>query len=149
MGSLGLSGRMMMMKRIQRICGATVLLGLIALGADSVEAAQLNGHGNGVGDQIVVANHSVTPVRVFVEDSEGNQRQLGSVDRGQTTIFEAPAGILERGDFRVVVRPSHYNQFTKDQVSIKTGSLNVEGDETVILWLERELSQSKVEVRAG
>ncbi len=57
--------------------------------------------------------------------------------------------ILERGDFRVVVRPSRHDQVSRDQVSIKTNALKVEDDETVILWLERDLSPSKVEVREG
>ena len=134
---------------MKRIFGATVLLGLFAWGSGSVEAAEPNGPGDEVGDQIVVVNRSVVPVRVYLEDSEGHRRQLGSVGRGQTTMFDAPADVLERGDFRVVVRPSRYDQVSRDQVSIKTRALNFEDDEMVIVWLEKELSQSKVEVREG
>jgi len=137
---------MMMMRRISR---ATVLMGLVTLSAASVDAAELSSVGNEVDDQIVVVNQSVTPVRVYVEDAEGRRHQLGSVARGQTTTFAAPADILESGDFQVVVRPRHFAQFARDQASIKTGALSVEDNETVILWLGRELSQSKVEVREG
>jgi hypothetical protein len=130
----------MMMKMMM---GAAVLLGLVTFGPVSVEASELNDPG----DEIVVVNRSVTPVQVYMEDSEGRRHQLGSVSQGQATTFQAPEGIVEQGDFRVVVRPGHYSQFSRNQVSIKTRALTIEDDETVILWLDRELSQSKVQIQ--
>lgn len=134
---------------MKRIIEATVLMGLVAFGADSVAAAELGGPGDEVSHQIVVVNQSVTPVRVYVEDVEGRRYELGTLDRGKTKMFEAPADILERGDFRVRIQPRRYAQRFSDPVSIRTETLSIEDDETVILWLERELGQSMVEVRAG
>jgi len=125
---------------------ALTLMGLIAAGATAAQA-QSSGRAGDVANQIFVANNSVTAVRVYVEDGMGEQHQLGRVDRGQTTMFEASEDVLARGDFRVVVRPCEYTQFSKDPVSIKTETLGADGDQTVVLWLERDLSRSKVEVR--
>jgi hypothetical protein len=122
---------------------------MAAFGPSSAEGAELHDPGERVSHQIVVVNQSVTPVRVSVEDSNGHRYELGVLNRGETKMFEAPADVLERGDFRIKVHPRQYAQRFRDPVSIATNALNVDGDETVILWLEGELSQSKVEVRAG
>lgn len=133
---------------MKRIYGATVLIALMASSTAPLQAEQV-GPGDGIGDQIVVVNGSVQSVRVYVEDAEGLRHPLGSVERGETTTFEAPADMAEQGDFKVVVRPGHYSQFNRDQASIKTQVLRPADGETVILWLDRELSRSTVEMRAG
>ena len=133
---------------MKRMSGVAMLLGLIAMSATSVEAADLNGPGDEAGSRIVVVNHSTTPVRVFLQDAEGGLHPLGSVERGEAKTLEAPAEIVDGGEFSVRVQPT-YVQHRKDPVTIKTRELRVDGDETVVLWLERELDQSKVEVRAG
>ena len=135
---------------MNRIYGATVMLGLVAWSAVSVEAAELRGPGDEVSNEIVVVNDYVTRVRVYVEDSEGFLHQLGRVGRGTVKRFEAPADILERGDFRVRVHPiDHPIDPWSNHVRIKTRALNVEDDETVFMWLRRELTRSVVEVRKG
>jgi hypothetical protein len=134
---------------MKRIFGATVLMGLMTLGATSAEAADRAGPGDDAVHQIVVVNESVTPVRVYVEDGEGRRYELGSLERGQTRMFESPEGVLDQGDFRVRVHPDYYAQHKRDPATITTRTLSVADDETVILWLERELVHSKVEVRAG
>ena len=134
---------------MKRILRATALLGLVAFSAVSVEGAEVTNLDGEVSNQIVVVNQSITSVRVYVENSEGLRYKLGALDRGQTGVFDAPADVLERGDFRVRVHPGHYGQRFSDPVSIKTQALNIEDGEAVILWLEGELSQSKVEVRRG
>jgi hypothetical protein len=125
---------------------ALTLMGLVAASAVSAQA-QSSGPAGDVANQIFVANNSVTAVRVYVEDGVGERHQLGKVERGQTTMFEASEDVLARGDFRVIVRPCEYTQFSKDPVSIKTETLEAQDDQTVVLWLERDLSHSKVEVR--
>ena len=161
---------------MNRIYGATIMLGLVASSAVSVEAAELGGPRDEVSNAIVVVNDYVTQVRVYVEDSEGFLHQLGRVGRGKVKRFEAPADILERGDFRVRVHslapdwwslhveaPGDILQRGNFQVrvpplapdrwsnhaGIKTRALNVEDDETVIMWLRTDLTQSVVEVRKG
>jgi hypothetical protein len=133
--------------KMMRIRGMIVLLALVAASAAPVRAAQVGGPGHEVTNQIFVANHSATSVRVYLEDAAGERYELGRVDRGDTSMFEAPEEAVAGGDFRVVVRPWQYTQFSRDAVSIKTEELEVGNDATVILWLERDLSRSKVEVR--
>jgi len=138
---------MTMKMTAKEILGTFVLLGLVALGAGPIDGAEPGAPGDRVGNQIVVVNQSVTPVRVFVEDSEGRSYELGNLDRGETRMFEAPAEFMERGDFQVRVRPRQYAQRFSDPVSITTGALDIDDGEAVILWLDRDLARSKVEVR--
>ncbi len=133
---------------MNRIYGATLMLGLVAWSAVSAEAAELRGPGDEVSNEIVVVNDYVGSVRVYVEDSEGSQHYLGRVGRGKVKRFEAPADIWERGDFRVRIHPIDVAPWSNG-VRIKTRALNVEDDETVVMWLKRELTQSVLEVRKG
>ena len=135
---------------MNRVYGATVMLGLVAWSAVSLEAGELNGPGDEASNQIVVVNNYVTSVRVYVEDSEGALHQLGLVGQGKVEQFETPADISERGGFRVRIHPLFDPSPWSDHVRrIKTRALNVEEDETVIMWLTAELTQSLVEVRKG
>ena len=133
---------------MNRIYGATLMLGLVAWSAVSVEAAELRGPGDEVSNEIIVVNDYVTSVRVYVEDSEGFLHRLGRVSRGKVQLFEAPADIVARGYFRVRIRPIDADPLS-NHVEIKTKALNVEDDETVIMWLRTELTQSMVEVGKG
>lgn len=134
---------------MKRFFAAAVLTGLVAFNAASVEAATPSQPTDAVTHQIVVVNGSVIPVHVFVEDAEGRRYELGRLERGETRMFEAPADVVQEGDFRVRVHPGYYSQRYQDPAKITTASLNIGDDETVILWLDRELSRSKVEVRHG
>ena len=133
---------------MNRIYGATLMLGLVAWSAVSVEAAELWGPGDEVSNEIIVVNDYVTSVRVYVEDSEGFLHRLGRVSRGKVQLFEAPADIVARGYFRVRIRPIDVDPLS-NHVEIKTKALNVEDDETVIMWLRTDLTQSMVEVGKG
>ncbi len=130
------------------IYGAALMLGLLAHSAVSVEAAELRSAGDEVTTPIAVVNDYTTQVRVYVEDSEGRLHRLGRVSRGKVKLFEAPADILERGRFRVRIRPIDPYPGS-NHVEIKTRALNVEDDETVIMWLRADLTQSAIEVSKG
>ncbi len=133
---------------MNRIFGAAAMLGLIAWSAVSVEAAELRDPGDEASTRIVVVNDYVTSVRVYVEDSEGHFHRLGRVSRGKVKRFEAPADILERGHFRVRIHPiDHSIDPWSNHVRIKTRLLNVEDDETVVMFLTTDLAQSVLEVR--
>ncbi len=128
---------------MNRIYGATLMLGLVAWSAVSAEAAELRGPGDEVSNEIVVVNDYVGSVRVYVEDSQGSLHHLGRVGRGKVKLFEAPADIWERGDFRVRIHPIGREA---NHVRIKTRLLNVEDDETVVMFLTKDLAQSVLEV---
>ncbi len=130
---------------MNRIYGATLMLGLVAWSAVSAEAAELRGPGDEVSNEIVVVNDYVGSVRVYVEDSEGSLHYLGRVGRGKVKRFEAPADIWERGDFRVRIHPMG-REWLPNHVRIKTRLLNVEDDETVVMFLKKDLAQSVLAV---
>ena len=98
---------------MNRIYGATVMLGLIAWSAVSIEAAELRGPEDGVRNEIVVVNDYLTVIGVYLEDSEGQLHRLGRVGQGKVKRFEASADLLERGHFRVRIRP--INQYPGSQ----------------------------------
>lgn len=133
---------------MKRVFGATVLMGLVAFSATSVAAMEPGGAGDESGQRIIVVNESVTPVRVYVEDSDGERYELGRLERGETQTFQAPSE-LASGEFRVNVDPGYYAQRLRDPVKVTTRVLHVGDDDTVVLWLERDLSRSTVEVWAG
>ncbi len=133
---------------MNRIYGATLMLGLVAWSAVSAEAAELRGPGDEVSNEIVVVNDYVGSVRVYVEDSQGSLHHLGRVGRGKVKLFEAPADIWERGDFRVRIHPIG-REALPNHVRIKTRLLNVEDDETVVMFLTTDLAQSVLEVGQG
>ncbi len=87
------------------IYGAALMLGLLAYNAASVEAAELSGPGDEVTTQIAVVNDYITLVQVYAVDSKGDLHRLGRVGRGEVKLFEAPAELSERGDFRVRIFP--------------------------------------------
>lgn len=128
---------------------AIMVMSLVAFSAGSIEAAEPNVPGDGLGHRIVVVNESATPVRVYVEDSQGERYALGRLERGRTQAFDAPAGVMEHGEFRVRVHPDYYAQRFTDPAKITTRPLEIADNETVVLWLDRELSRSTVEVWVG
>ena len=131
---------------MNRIFGAAAMLGLIAWSTVSVEAAELRGPGDEVSNAIVVVNDYVGTVRVYVEDVDGSLHHLGLVVRGKVRHFDAPADIWEHGDFRVRIHPVERDP-RSIHVRIKTRTLNVEDDETVVMWLTRDLAESRLEVQ--
>ncbi len=133
---------------MNRIYGATLMLGLVAWSAVSAEAAELRGPGDEVSNEIVVVNDYVGSVHVNGEDSEASLHQLGRVGRGKVKLFEAPADIWERRDFRVRIHPIEQGAWP-NHVRIKTRALNVDDDETVVMFLTTDLAQSVLEVGQG
>ena len=97
---------------------------------------------------IIVVNDYGESVRVYVEDAEGSLHYLGRVGRGEVKHFEAPADIWRRGDFRVRIHPIERDPWSK-YVRIKTRALNIEDDETVVMWLKTDLAKSVLEVGQG
>ncbi len=121
------------------------MMGLVALSPVSVEAAQLRDSGDKVTSDIVVVNDYTTAVRVYVEDAEGSVHRLGRVGRGKVRQFETPADVLERGSFRVRIRPID-PYLGPNRVNIKTKVLNVRENEQVIMWLKTDLRETAVEI---
>ncbi len=133
------------------IYGAALMLGLLAYSAVSVEASELSGPGDEVTTPIVVVNDYIALVQVYAVDSKGDLHRLGRVGRGEIKLFEAPAELSQRGNFRVRVFPidSPDPWSPTRGVAIKTTALNLEDGETVIVWLTRDLRHSLVEVRTA
>ena len=125
------------MKGLSRVA---LVLGLVAGGAVSVEAAESSSLGGEAPTEIVVANEYQTQVLVYVEDSGGRLQLLGRVSHGEVKLFEAPTDVTELGDFRVKVYPiSIPDPWSRsNDRGIKTHALNLQDGEMVIALLHGE-----------
>jgi hypothetical protein len=136
----------MTMKIMYRVA---VTLGLIATSVGSLRAAEITEPVPALTNQIYVMNNHLAPVRVFAEDVSGKLHALGRVPRGQLRTFEVPSDVAAHG-FRVKVFPSNPLWLSPvDDYGVKTGVLDFDTDHQITIWLETDLSQSKVEIDRG
>jgi len=128
-----------------------LVMGLVVCTAVSAEAGELVGPGDGITNEIVVANGYRTEVVVYLEDANGGLGLVGRVHGGDVARFDVPADLSWQGAFRVKVYPV-YNPDPwsgTDDAGIKTRALNLADGEMLILWLASDLEQSSMEVLAG
>lgn len=132
-----------MMKGLHRVA---LVMGLVAISAVSIEAAELQGPDDVITTEVYVVNNYLTDVRVFAEDAQGRLHKLGRVARGSLKSFAVPEAAAG-GEFRIKVYPSApVWSPVADDYGVKTNPLRSERDHQVRLWLESDLSQSFVEI---
>jgi hypothetical protein len=135
--------RRMMMKGMSRVA---LMVGLVAVSAGSVQAAEIRDTDDRNDTDVYVVNNYLTDVRVFAEDTDGRLYKLGRVARGQLRNFDVPE-VVAAGEFRIKVFPtSPILSPIPDDFGIKTSPLDPETDHQVRIWLEADLTQSIVEV---
>jgi hypothetical protein len=135
--------RRMMMKGMSRVA---LMLGLVAVSAGSIQAAEVRDADDRIDTDIYVVNNHLTDVRVFAEGADGQLYKLGRVPRGQLKNFDVPEAVAD-GEFRIKVFPtSPLLSPIPDDFGIKTSPLDSETDYQVRIWLEADLTQSIVEV---
>ena len=134
------------MKAMHRVA---LTLGLVAISAGSIEAAETYGPVDEITNEIYVMNNYLAPVRVYAEDASGKLHRLGRVARGHFETFEIPLEVAAH-DFRIRVLPSNPVWVSPaDDYGVKTGVVDFDTDHQVTVWLEADLSQSKVEIDRG
>ena len=138
-------GRRMMMRGPYRVA---LMLGLAALAATSLEAAEIEYPTDEITNSVLVINNYLGQVRVYAEDSQGRLHALGRVARGKLKEFEIPAEIAQES-FRIRVVPSEpFWSRQQDNYAVKTNPIDLERVSEVIVWLEPDLRTSKVESRS-
>lgn len=132
------------MKALHRV---SLLLGLLAASATSVQAATPRGPGAASRpSEVYLSNNFLEDVRVFAEDAGGRLHDLGRVNRGAFHIFEIPAA-LTGSEFRVKVYPiSGVWSPISDDYGVKTEELVTALDRQVHVWLKPNLAASVVEI---
>jgi hypothetical protein len=121
-----------------------LVLGLAAFGATSLQAIESDPTGGA--DAVRVMNNYRDQVRVYVEDSRGHLHRLGRVARGQLKEFQIPEEVAD-ASFRIKVYPAQpVWAFQQDDFGIKTNPLTLDGESTVTLWVEPDLTKTMVEV---
>ena len=135
--------RMMIMKGPYRVA---LMLGLAALAATSLEAAEIDHPTDEITNGVRVINNYRGLVRVYAEDSQGRLHKLGRVARGELKEFEIPAEIA-RESFRIKVFPSSraVGSLRQDDFGVKTNPIDLETYGEVTVWLEPDLTRSVVE----
>lgn len=134
------------MKGMYRVA---LMMGLVAVSAVSVEAAELQGPDAEITTEIYVVNNHLSDVRVFAEDAEGKLHNLGRVARGDLRHFDVPEELADE-EFRIKVFPTTpVWSPIPDDYGVKTNPLNAGQDREVRVWLEADLTQSVVEIDRG
>ena len=126
-----------------------MMLGLVAASAVHVEAAEYEGFKDEITTEIYVMNNHLADVRVFAEDVDGRQHNLGKVMRGDLGTFEVPEELATQ-EFRIKVYPSTpvWSPIS-DDFGVKTNLLVADRDRQVRVWLEADLRRSIVEIDRG
>ena len=139
-------GGRMMMKGPRRMA---LMLGLAALAATSLEAAEIDHPNDEIANSVRIVNNYGGVVRVYAEDSQGRLYKLGRVARGELKEFEIPAEIAQES-FRIRVVPSEpVWSLQQDDYAVKTNPIELESDREITVWLEPDLRQSVVEITRG
>lgn len=135
-----------MMTTMKRVA---VLMGLVAVTAVPVQAAQSHGATDEAETEIFVINNHLVAVRVFAEDANGRLYRLGRVSRGNLESFEIPDEVSGE-NFRIKVIPANPLWAPgQDDYGVKTNPLDIQRDRQVRVWLEADLASSVVEIERG
>ena len=125
-----------------------LMLGLVAFGAVSVEAAEIDPPSDDGARLVNIVNNFVSPVRVFAQDAEGRLHPLGNVARGQFKTLEVSEQIVDLGAVRIKVYPYEPARgLMSNADAIRTREIDLRADNSVTLWLETDLTASMVEIR--
>ena len=136
-----------MMKGTYRLA---LLMGLIAFGAASAEAAELAGPEDAPARAVRVINNYVTPVNVYVQDAEGRLHRLGGVARGQAKLLEISDEIAPLGDYRIKVFPNEpVWSSIGDDFGVRTRDISLDEGDVLNFWVEPELTNSLLELTGG
>ena len=152
------------MKMISRIVPALALLvatiATTTLHADTLDRVtpRVVASGEERGPTVRVMNNNHHAVRVYVVDSDNRRHLLGRVGRSQFKNLEIPAGLV-RGTGTVQLKvypvlwaasvlselqPLHRRNGAFQSTGIKTRVLSVQSDQVIVLYLEPDLTRSRV-----
>ena len=121
-----------------------LMLGLAALDATSLEAAEIANPTDEITNSVRVVNSYLTLVRVYAEDAQGRLHTLGSVARGELKEFEIPEEIAKE-DFRIKVVPwQPLGLLQQDDFGVKTNPIDIGTYSEVTVWLQPDLRRSVV-----
>ncbi len=153
-----------MKKMISHIAPALALLvatvGTTTLHADTFDRLDppVVASGAEAGPTVSVMNNHDRQVSVYVVDSHNHRHLLGTVGRSRFKNLQIPAG-LTRGTGTVQLKvypvlwvesmlselqPLHRPNREFESAGVKTRVLSVQSDQVIVLYLEPDLSRSKV-----
>ena len=131
---------------MKRTLGAALAAAFLATGAASVQAQKKpNPTGNTI--QVTVINNYSAPVRVYAEDVYGRIQPLGWVNRSVNKVLSVPAEMGKHGAVRIRIYSDRPIWSPRDAVEpIKTMPLNLKAGDEVDFWVERELTESFLQI---
>jgi hypothetical protein len=126
---------------------ATVALALMAVPATAFGASTTPDEGS---PEIRVVNNNAARVRVVLVDADGRHRTLGYVASRNVEIFALDEDAVDGRSVRVkVVIDEPVWSAASSGDAIRTRTLRLDDGSAVQLWVERELTDSFVELRSG
>ena len=147
----------MMKKMISRVALALALLvatvGTTTLHADTFDrvAPQVVASGAEEGPTVRVTNNYGHPVKVYAVDFDNRRHLLGSVSPSRVKDLQIPAGLVrENGTIQLKVYPvllaPGLGVTALEPAGLKTRELSVQSDQVIQLYLERDLTNSRVSI---
>ena len=147
--------RRMMKKMISRVALALAVLvatvGTTTLHADTFDrvAPQVVASGAEGGPTVRVTNNYAGYVRVYVVDSDNRGHLLGRVSPSRVKDLQIPAGLVRgTGTVQLRVYPVPpalgLGVYQYEPAAVQTRELSVQSDQVIQLYLERDLTGSRV-----
>jgi hypothetical protein len=127
-----------------------IAAGLMAVGANSAvaETPVLGPANNTL--EIRVINNNASPMRVYVQDAQGKLHRMGSVASADFKIVEVPGEITALGAVQLKLVPNEpVWSFAGEPDGVRTRDLDLQIGDAVNLWVETNLTDSKVEIIKG
>ena len=127
-----------------------IAAGLLAVGANSAKAeTPILGPANNT-LEIRVINNNASPMRVYVQDANGRLHRMGTVASTDFKIVEVPGEITALGAVQLKLVPNEpVWSFAGEPEGVSTRDLKLKIGDAVNLWVETNLTDSKVEIVKG
>lgn len=123
---------------------------LVGWGAPSAKAATpVVGPASNTVELRVVNNHAA-PVQVYVRDARGKLHRLGRVQHSGFKVLQIPGDLTATGDVQIRIYPDlpPWSPLATDD-GVRTRSLELELDDSVSLFVETDLADSRFQVERG
>ncbi len=133
---------------IERISRAIAIAVLATAGVPGSGAAVDTVPADDQAPEVRVVNNNASRIRVVLVDAEGRHRSLGRVAPRKAEIFTLDDTAFEAVRVKIVIDEPVWSAANSGD-AIRSRTLWLEEASAIHVWVERELTDSHIEVRSG